>query len=170
MTKYRLFGDEAPFSTWLRTNGDLEARSRQIYAMDLDYLIWRFGPGVIFCLEVKTRGGEVRRHQLEVLSILDQAFRKADGAWFETLRGRRRLRFDGVFTLCLGGTSPEDSHWMKLGRAGQKSYTISQSELTAVLGGTDHPIGPANWVAIKQLEEGEEAITASASVRDSAAS
>jgi hypothetical protein len=152
MTKKRFVSGETPFGAWLRENPKLDAQSEGLYVTDLDYTLFRFKPGVLFMLEVKTRGGQVGRHQNELLSILDQACRSVDGNVFDTLRGRRKLRFCGVYRLILSGTTPEDSEWMKFGRIGSESYLITVPELEMMMNGGPEGLTPDNWIAIQEKE------------------
>lgn len=151
---------ESPFGTWLRSNPKLDAQAEGIYVTDIDYTLFRFKPGVLFFIEVKTRGAEVGRHQTEVLKILDQACGMVDGRVFETLRGNRVIRFSGVFRLILSGTSPDDSEWMRFGQVGFESYPINRDELEQILnGGPQGILSPDNWIALKRLDtvRGKEA-------------
>lgn len=160
MTRKRLFGTESAFQRWLRSEPQLDAQQRGIYICDVDTLVWRFHDGLFYFVEIKSRGGIVKRFQEEVLSILDQACRKVDGGIFNTIRGRRKVRFCGVFVLTLSDTEPDDSRFLMFGRIGGKLFQISKQELIAIFGGSDKPLAPDVWLAnqeLKVIQEGGDA-------------
>lgn len=152
LTRPRKNPGETPFGAWLRSNPKLDAQAEGIYVSDIDFSLFRFRPGVLFFLEIKTHGAEVGRHQGELLSILDQTCRMVDGRVFDTLRGRRPVRFSGVFSLVLSGEAPDDSEWMRFGQIGSESYPVSREELELILNGGSEGITPDNWLALKRLD------------------
>lgn len=110
----RHFGDETPFSSWLRAKhktGDIPSISPDlgIVFTDIDLLVqcWRkksTGQAIqsMFILEVKTRNGVLTRPQ-EAIYCAMQAFSG------QRVFGHKILRFYGCMSLLLNGTSPDNS-------------------------------------------------------------
>ncbi|MCH8273394.1 MAG: hypothetical protein IH851_01205 [Armatimonadetes bacterium] len=155
-TRKRVFGEETPWSAWTRNHPLLDSRDFSIYISDIDACVFRFGDATLFPVEVKTRSGRVNRFQQELLHLLDQALRRVDGEQFDTLRGKRPIRFPGVFTLRLSGTSPDNSDEMWFGRVGYEPCAISQDELVRVLGGAGQAIDPSHWFETQRRLRGEK--------------
>jgi len=110
----RHFGDETPFSTWLRSknkSGDIPSKSPGlgIIVTDIDLMVqcWhKKSTGQLiqsmFIVEVKTRNGNFTRPQESMYTAM-QVF--AGQRAFE----KKVIRFYGCMSLTFDGTSPEDS-------------------------------------------------------------
>lgn len=110
----RHFGDETPFSSWLRTkhkSGEIPSVSPDLGVVftDIDLLVqcWRkktTGQSIqsMFILEVKTRNGVLTRPQESIYCAM-QAFSG------QRIFGQQIIRFYGCMSLLLSGTSPDNS-------------------------------------------------------------
>lgn len=110
----RHFGDETPFSSWLRSkhkSGDIPSVSPDLGVVftDIDLLVqcWRkkaTGQSIqsMFILEVKTRNGILTRPQESIYCAM-QAFSG------QRVFGKQAIRFYGCMSLLLNGTRPDNS-------------------------------------------------------------
>lgn len=156
----RHFGDETPFSSWLRSkhkSGDIPSVSPDLGVVftDIDLLVqcWRkktTGESIrsMFIIEVKTRNGILTRPQESIYSAM-QAFAG------QRVFGNQVIRFYGCMSLLLNGTSPNNSDriiWKRFpmivkNRAKQVPNVdnmietdISESQLISLLRFDIHPV------------------------------
>ncbi|MCH8274924.1 MAG: hypothetical protein IH851_09045 [Armatimonadetes bacterium] len=145
-TRQRTFPEDTSWSKYLYKHPLLTSWKISLYHTDIDGCFWRYRAGVMFLVEKKIYGGMLRPEQEECLKILDAALRMADGKKFWTMRGERKVRFAGVFTLHFSGTCPSNSAEIRFARVGCKPLPITEGELLRIVGGgTGDPIDPGVW-------------------------
>lgn len=120
MTRSRAFGEDTPFSHWLRTNENMP--STKIVATDADMIIHRYMTVVdsegtrdiqsIMTLEVKTRGGSPSSSQADTLF---KVHRSSYTPRLIQVNGELVKNW-GVSILSMAGTSPDNSEWLVWGR------------------------------------------------------
>jgi hypothetical protein len=117
-TSIRHFGDETPFSSWLRQkNREMVIPSISpdlgVVFNDIDMVVSCYHKNQtgrfvysMFIVEVKTRGGTLttsQRYLYPALSCFAKELKYSD----------KIIRFYGCMQLIMSGTSPEDSEWME---------------------------------------------------------
>lgn len=128
MTRERIFGCDVPFMAWMRANPRLASYSIEsgIVQTDVDTTIHRYLTAVdkkgrrqiqsLMELEVKTRGGDLTKSQLDT-------YRKKHAT---TITGKvvdvwgSNVRNFGVSVLKFSGISPDDSEKIEWGRFDKK--------------------------------------------------
>jgi len=156
----RHFGDETPFSSWLRCKnktGEIPSISPDLGVVftDIDLMVqcWRkkkTGESIqsMFIIEVKTRNGILTRPQESIYTAM-QAFSG------QRVFGSKIIRFYGCMSLLLNGTSPSNSDriiWKRFPMTVKDKYRsiptidqmietdISENELVSILRFDTHPV------------------------------
>lgn len=158
MTRSRAYGEDSPFTRWVRDNPDLPSYDWEngfgLGLTDTDLVFHRYlcksltGQNreiqAIMCIEVKTRGGDLSRSQRDTLFkqhsfLFDVAKQRVST---KKIDGSTVFHF-GFSVLQFSGTYPEDSDFIRWGRFqsdGSLLYKdLDLKTLTAILRFELHP-------------------------------
>jgi hypothetical protein len=122
MTRDRMFGSDVPFMAWCRSCSLLPSSSQDCgwVQTDVDTFVHRYLTCVdkmgtrevqpMMEVEIKTRSGGLRDSQIDT-------YRKKHATIIPNLRwnGQTLVNY-GVSFVCMDGTTPTDSTWIKWGR------------------------------------------------------
>jgi hypothetical protein len=141
MTRDRIYGEDTPFSAWMRNEGRITGTmpSSAFVSSDIDFLIHRYKTVIDSCgtreiqalmiLEVKTNSAKPRFAQLDSM-WLHHLCSNTSHPRRKIVDSNRVIVHHGVSFLSMSGTTPMNSQKMEWGRF-RRSASIEWREIDA---------------------------------------
>lgn len=176
MTRQRRFGQDEPFSQWIREQRSLDSVTHKLTVNDVDHTIHKYATYVwtkgarkecrrslqlMMEVEVKTRSALPDRNQLQTLFNKHQLFvrdwhdsRYDQIECLDSITGKQStVRHYGVSVLSMSGTRPDDSDtikWLRFNKSGRlMGPVINTDTLIGLLGFDLDPVKVATKIDLR---------------------